>query len=292
MVVIAKEFDVVSGPLRVQHLRARYYDPTVGQFTSMDPFAGDTSDPQSLHKYAYVHGDPVNGIDPSGMFLQTIFAGFVSAFVDFGAGLFSIGQSIYYGIGGFFNMGMAAQAALIHHKRVEIDEFATWIISDPETRVGEVISEATKDVVKNLPPGMTDRVKRYLIIRGAGRLVGNGAVNLSLQQAIKLAAQNLLAKTAVQSATRGQLIAGSLALGGAILAIQIQGISHMLAAEEEAFRAKWPAEWRRMHAFHNSSYIYGVAPDEFDDLFTAMDTIRKIRQMGGALNNFLKNQGF
>jgi RHS repeat-associated protein len=73
MVVIAKEFDVVSNPLRVQHLRARYYDPSVGQFTSMDPFAGDTNDPQSLHKYAYVHGDPINGIDPSGMFLERLF---------------------------------------------------------------------------------------------------------------------------------------------------------------------------------------------------------------------------
>jgi RHS repeat-associated protein len=66
MVVIAKEFDVVSNPLRVQHLRARYYDPTVGQFTSVDPFSGSPEDPQSLHKYAYVHGDPIQGVDPTG----------------------------------------------------------------------------------------------------------------------------------------------------------------------------------------------------------------------------------
>ena len=25
-------------------------------------------DPQSLHKYAYVHGDPIRGVDPTGMF--------------------------------------------------------------------------------------------------------------------------------------------------------------------------------------------------------------------------------
>jgi RHS repeat-associated protein len=47
--------------------RPRYYDPTVGQFTTVDPFSGNFEDPQSLHKYAYVHGDPVNGIDPTGM---------------------------------------------------------------------------------------------------------------------------------------------------------------------------------------------------------------------------------
>ncbi|MBI1337258.1 MAG: hypothetical protein GC164_09895, partial [Phycisphaera sp.] len=52
----------------VQYLRARFYDPTTGRFNRVDPFAGNTSDPQSLHKYLYTHGNPVLGIDPSGEF--------------------------------------------------------------------------------------------------------------------------------------------------------------------------------------------------------------------------------
>ena len=51
----------------MQYLRARYYLPAQGIFNRLDPFFGNQDDPQSLHKYAYVHGDPVNGIDPSGM---------------------------------------------------------------------------------------------------------------------------------------------------------------------------------------------------------------------------------
>lgn len=51
----------------LQYLRARYYDPTNGRFSSFDPFAGDTEDPASLHKYLYVAGDPINGIDPTGL---------------------------------------------------------------------------------------------------------------------------------------------------------------------------------------------------------------------------------
>ncbi len=53
----------------MQNLRARAYDPASGRFIGLDPFAGNMQDPQSLHKYAYVHGDPVQGIDPTGMFL-------------------------------------------------------------------------------------------------------------------------------------------------------------------------------------------------------------------------------
>jgi RHS repeat-associated protein len=48
--------------------RARWYNPYNGRFNRTDPFAGNTQDPQSLHKYAYVHNNPVNGIDPTGMF--------------------------------------------------------------------------------------------------------------------------------------------------------------------------------------------------------------------------------
>jgi len=50
------------------YLRARYYDPRVGRFNRLDPFFGNLSDPQSLHKYTYCHGDPVNFTDPSGLF--------------------------------------------------------------------------------------------------------------------------------------------------------------------------------------------------------------------------------
>jgi hypothetical protein len=53
------------------------YQPTTGRFDRLDDFAGDFRNPQSLHKYLYVHGDPINGIDPTGRFefLLSLFAG-------------------------------------------------------------------------------------------------------------------------------------------------------------------------------------------------------------------------
>ena len=45
---------------------ARYYNPITGRFMSRDPEDGKIKDPQSLHKYLYSGGDPINRIDPRG----------------------------------------------------------------------------------------------------------------------------------------------------------------------------------------------------------------------------------
>jgi RHS repeat-associated protein len=60
-----EQFDSV---LKQYYLRARYYNPVNGRFNQLDTFEGNNSDPQSLHKYDYCRGDPVNGVDPSGRF--------------------------------------------------------------------------------------------------------------------------------------------------------------------------------------------------------------------------------
>ena len=55
-----------------QYLRARWYDATNGRFNRLDPFFGNADDPHSFHKYAYVHGDPIHGVDPTGKFLASL----------------------------------------------------------------------------------------------------------------------------------------------------------------------------------------------------------------------------
>jgi len=54
------------------NLRARWYDPANGVFTSMDQHPGSIYDPYTLHKYTYCGNDPINRIDPSGMFFSMI----------------------------------------------------------------------------------------------------------------------------------------------------------------------------------------------------------------------------
>ena len=48
------------------HYKARVYDPVFGRFFQTDPI-GQKDDP---NLYAYVGGDPVNGSDPTGLFLE------------------------------------------------------------------------------------------------------------------------------------------------------------------------------------------------------------------------------
>jgi RHS repeat-associated protein len=54
--------------LNQYYLRARSYDPTTGRFSSTDPFGGISASPATFHKYVYAENDPVNKIDPTGLF--------------------------------------------------------------------------------------------------------------------------------------------------------------------------------------------------------------------------------
>jgi RHS repeat-associated protein len=48
------------------NLRARWMNPGVGRFQTMDDYEGDQEDPLSLHKYVFASNNPENKSDPSG----------------------------------------------------------------------------------------------------------------------------------------------------------------------------------------------------------------------------------
>ncbi len=58
-----EQFDPITG---LYYLRARYMNPSVGMFISMDSYDGSIDDPVSLHKYLYANANPVSNSDPSG----------------------------------------------------------------------------------------------------------------------------------------------------------------------------------------------------------------------------------
>ena len=53
---------------------ARYYDPEIGHFLSVDPILQNPGDPQALNAYSYVRNNPINVVDPTGEFFQFLIA--------------------------------------------------------------------------------------------------------------------------------------------------------------------------------------------------------------------------
>jgi len=80
----------------LQNLRARYYAPQQGRFTSTDPFPGMMSQPATLNPYSYVVNNPIQLTDPSGEIAPIL----VITGIGFAAGAF---LNAYQQTNGFSN---------------------------------------------------------------------------------------------------------------------------------------------------------------------------------------------
>ncbi|CAM5425368.1 RHS repeat-associated core domain-containing protein [Rhodanobacter lindaniclasticus] len=50
------------------YMQQRYYDPAVGRFLSVDPVGPSPGNIFYLNRYGYVNSNPVNRVDPAGMY--------------------------------------------------------------------------------------------------------------------------------------------------------------------------------------------------------------------------------
>jgi RHS repeat-associated protein len=61
------------------YLRARRYDPHLARFTSRDPVFGKFEEPLTLHVYLYCINDPINLIDPAGLWAYYMTGGLMAS---------------------------------------------------------------------------------------------------------------------------------------------------------------------------------------------------------------------
>jgi RHS repeat-associated protein len=61
----SKERDGETGN---DYFGARYNSSSMGRFLTPDPLGGEKLDPQTLNKYSYVRNNPINRIDPTGLY--------------------------------------------------------------------------------------------------------------------------------------------------------------------------------------------------------------------------------
>jgi len=59
--------ELLDNEIGMYHLRNRNYDPLTGTFLSKDYISGSMMHPQTWNSYIYAYGNPVNLIDPSGL---------------------------------------------------------------------------------------------------------------------------------------------------------------------------------------------------------------------------------
>jgi RHS repeat-associated protein len=73
------------------YFNARWMDASVGRFTQVDPVVGDAFNTQDWNQYAYVGNDPINMIDPTGMWSWSEIAQDVEIYVKAAASAVSAG---------------------------------------------------------------------------------------------------------------------------------------------------------------------------------------------------------
>ena len=79
------------------YLRARYYAPSIGRFTSLDIEEGELSNPLDMNRYVYCRNNPIKYVDPSGKFAVTATAAAVELAPYIAAGVAAaVGAGIIY----------------------------------------------------------------------------------------------------------------------------------------------------------------------------------------------------
>jgi RHS repeat-associated protein len=137
---------------RMYYCVNRMYDPVLGRFTSRDPVDGKFEEPMTLHKYLYCTNDPINFVDPQGLWeIETH-----RSFGRFGYGpgkkvMISGGSSDPTDAPRFFEYGPAP----FDYGSLDID-FPPWTVSPPWTEFTSYHFMSRREIL----PQLTDSIQR------------------------------------------------------------------------------------------------------------------------------------
>jgi len=95
----------LQDPSGLLYMRARWYDPATGRFTTRDPWIGDPASPVQLNAYGYANANPIRFIDPSGRCVPACLLPLAPLAPEIGAGISAaaivVWTAVAAGVGAF-----------------------------------------------------------------------------------------------------------------------------------------------------------------------------------------------
>jgi RHS repeat-associated protein len=149
------------------NFRARWYSASNGRFERLDPFAGNPNDPSSFNKYGFVHGNPVGGTYPTGLFALGLGGALITiAISSFGRGQegvkVAIGRDIGFGFasasagsvlfgGLFYGLGLDGAKGAVYGFQLGLGIYIAY----RSGRIKEALSEGLSDALgRAIRPGI------------------------------------------------------------------------------------------------------------------------------------------
>jgi RHS repeat-associated protein len=164
-----QQYDSLTGDY---YLRARYYDPGMGRFSSRDTWAYDYRNPVELNRYGYTGGNPVNRSDPSGHFFAEI-GNLIKSSVENGSALGGAIGGFAFGIGG---AGVIYMVSLLGSCGSEMQRWARRVNYN-ELIAYSAIAGAT---LGGLFGGLNDDPAGQLAVASSDAVISHAVANLAI----------------------------------------------------------------------------------------------------------------
>ena len=190
-------YGVETGANGLYYMRARYYNPQIKRFINRDIIDGSIIDSQSLNKYSYVQGNPVNLIDPFGLCAQDYFSRAGHELLDWLGFIFDPADAInflWYTAEG--NTAMAAATA------VAIVPAAGSFIAKGTKQAIKAGKKAAQKAGEKAAKNATEKAAKKAAKKKLAKEAGKEAAEKGAEKAAKEAAEKATEKTAKETAEK------------------------------------------------------------------------------------------
>jgi len=162
------------------NLRDRWYQMRFGTFDRSDRFFGNLRDPQSLHKHLFTHGDPINGIDPTGLELSLV--GTMSA-----TSIGNVVSQINYEMGSAIMRGLSSgdpDADRFFKTMDFVEQVQFWVVVGVASTVGlSGVALATHGLIQETAGKLFQRGTKFAVgVAAHNKRIGRAIGDISASQ--------------------------------------------------------------------------------------------------------------